>query len=392
MTFWFRISRPRLLNHVIDNVVRTREIICESSLLGVGNLYLFRSLASHRAPNTKTPHSRKRNCAARWSAGSLAAIGLMTLTGCGELPQTIMDPAGNDARLIRDLFIPILWIALAIFIAVEGFLVISMIKYRQRSDNDAIPVQTHGNTRLEIVWMVVPAIIVAVLAFMTFRTMAVQAEAPGDDALVVEVSGNQWWWEFNYPELGIVTANELYLPVGQEVDVRLSSDNVLHSFWLPKLAGKLDVVPGVINKMKFTPERIGEYFGQCAEFCGLAHAQMRMKAFVVAQADFDRWVQIQLSGASPELATSAGAQVFQANCAACHSIKGTTATFGQLGPELTAIGLRTTLGAGIIDHTPETMAEWIRDPSKIKPGVLMPTLDLSETDIDALVTYLENMR
>ncbi|SVD35520.1 uncharacterized protein METZ01_LOCUS388374, partial [marine metagenome] len=244
--------------------------------LGVGNLYLFRSLARYIAPNTEIPHSRRGIRTTCWLAGFLAIIGSMILTGCGELPQTIMDPAGNDARLIRDLFIPILWIALAIFIAVEGFLVVSMIKYRRRPGNDAIPVQTHGNARLEIVWMVVPALIVAVLAIMTFRAMAVQAEAPGDNALVVEVSGNQWWWEFNYPELGVVTANELYLPVGQEVDIRLSSDNVLHSFWLPKLAGKLDVVPGVTNKMKFTPEQIGEYFGQCAEFCGLAHAQMRM--------------------------------------------------------------------------------------------------------------------
>ena len=325
-------------------------------------------------------------------AGALAAVSALVLAGCGEVPQTIMDPAGDDGRLILDLLVPVLWIALVIFVLVEGFLVFSMIKYRHRPGNEDIPVQVHGDTRLEIIWMVVPALIVAVLAVMTFKTMAVQAEEPGSGALIVEVNANQWWWEFTYPGLGVVTANELYLPVGQEVDVRLSSNDVIHSFWLPRLAGKLDVVPGVVNRMKFTPEETGEYHGQCAEFCGIAHAQMRIKAIVVTPAEFDRWVEMQRTGADPALASSQGAQVFQAQCAACHSIQGTAATFGQIGPELTGIGARTTLGAGLVNHTPENLAAWIRDPSQLKPGVLMPALGLPEGDIEALVTYLESMR
>ena len=345
--------------------------------------------------------SWKRHGTVRYLAVTLAALGALALAGCGEVPQTIMDPAGNDARLILDLLLPIVWIALVILLSVAGWLVFSMIKYRYRPGNDGIPPQIHGNTRLEITWMAGSAFIVAVLAVMTFKTMAVQAEAPGSGAMVLEVTANQWWWEFTYPELGVVTANELYLPVGQEVDVRLTSNDVIHSFWFPQLAGKLDAVPGVVNRKNFVPEKLGVYPGQCAEFCGLAHGQMLMTAIVVSPAEFDQWVEMQLSDADPALAASPGAQVFLAHCAACHSIRGTAATFGQIGPELTGIGARTTLGAGIVRHTPKTLAEWIRDPSKLKPGVRMPTFGvadgdkpaaLTEDDIAALVTYLESMR
>ncbi len=364
------------------------------------DLYRLISPVNRNAGETKVPQ-RRRYRAVRFFAGFLAAVSSLVLSGCGELPQTIMEPAGDDARLILNLLVPILWIALVIFVAVVGFLVFSMIKFRYRPGNDDIPVQIHGNTRLEITWVAASAFIVVVLAVMTFRTMAVRAEAPGSGALIVEVTANQWWWEFTYPELDVVTANELYLPIGQEVDLRLASNDVIHSFWFPSLSGKQDVVPGTVTRLNFIPEKTGVYPGQCSEFCGLAHGQMRMLAFVVSPAEFDSWVEMQVTGADPALATSPGAQVFQTNCAACHSIRGTAATFGQIGPELTGIGARTTLGGGTVIHTPDTMAEWIRDPSQLKPGVLMPTLGvavgdvpavLSEDDIAALVTYLESMR
>jgi cytochrome c oxidase subunit 2 len=367
---------------------------------GVHDLYRLITLASRIAGKLNGTWWRRYG-AGRYLAVSLAAVGVVVLAGCGELPQTIMQPAGDDARIILDLLVPILWIALVILVAVVGFLVVSMVKYRYRPGNDGMPPQIHGNTRLEITWMTASALIVAVLAVMTFKTMSIRPEAPGPGALIVEVTANQWWWEFTYPELDVVTANELYLPIGQEVDLRLASNDVIHSFWFPSLSGKQDVVPGTVNRLSFVPEEIGVYPGQCAEFCGLAHGQMRMTAFVVSPAEFDRWVEMQQTGADPALATSPGAQVFQINCAACHSIRGTAAAFGQIGPELTGIGARTTLGAGVVNHTPETLAEWIRDPSQIKPGVLMPTLGvavddvpaaLSEDDITALVNYLEQMR
>ena len=322
----------------------------------------------------------------------MATGGLVLLSGCGELPQTIMQPAGDDARLIQNLFMPILWIALVIFVGIEGFLIFSMIVYRRRPGNEAIPEQIHGNNRVEALWMAIPAAIVLVLAVITFQTMAVQAEAPGEGALVVEVSAHQWWWEFSYPDLGVVTANELYLPIGQEVDLRLESEDVIHSFWIPKLAGKIDVVPGIENRKSFVTEQPGRYEGQCSEFCGIAHAQMRLVAFVVAPVEFEAWVEKQRAGASAEAAASAGAGVFAAKCSACHSIQGTAFTFGQIGPELTALGARQTLGAGIVANTPENLAAWIRDPSSVKPGVLMPTLGLAEDEITAVVTYLEDLR
>ncbi len=322
----------------------------------------------------------------------IAAIGLLLLTGCGELPQTITQPAGDDARLVQGLLMPILWIALVIFVAIEGFLIFSMVKYRRRPGNEEIPKQVHGDNRLEFVWTAIPAVIVLVIAVMTFKTMAIQAEAPDEGALVIEVSASQWWWEFSYPELGVVTANELYLPIGQEIDLRVRANDVIHSFWIPKLAGKIDVVPGVENRKTFVAEQLGRYQGQCSEFCGIAHAQMRLLAFVVTPVEFEEWAAKQLTGPSAEAAASAGAGVFAAQCAACHSIRGTAFTFGQIGPELTALGMRETLGAGTVANTPENLAAWIREPTAVKPGALMPALGLAEDDISAVVAYLEGLR
>ncbi len=344
------------------------------------------------APGVRNSDSRWRQRAARARLALIAATGLLLLTGCGELPQTIMQPAGDDARLVQGLLMPILWIALVIFVLIEGFLIFSMIKYRRRPGNEDIPKQVHGNNRLELLWTAIPAAIVLVIAVMTFKTMAVQAEAPGEGALVVEVSASQWWWEFSYPELGVVTANELYLPIGREIDLRVRANDVIHSFWIPKLAGKIDVVPGIENRMKFVAEKIGRYQGQCSEFCGIAHAQMRLLAFVVTTVEFEEWAEKQLTGPSAEAAASAGAGIFAAQCAACHSIQGTAFTFGQIGPELTGMGLRETLGAGTVANTPENLADWIREPTAVKPGALMPALGLVEDDISAVVAYLEGLR
>ncbi len=172
----------------------------------------------------------------------------------------------------------------------------------------------------------------------------------------------------------------------------MRANDVIHSFWIPKLAGKIDAVPGIENRMSFVAEQLGRYQGQCSEFCGIAHAQMRLLAFVVTPVEFEEWAARQLAPPDPAMASSAGAQVFMAQCAACHTIQGTAASFGQIGPELTGLGLRETLGAGTVANTPENLAAWIRDPTAVKPGSLMPAPGLAEDDIAAVVAYLEGLR
>lgn len=325
--------------------------------------------------------------------GVLAIALAVSIAGCGDVPQTIMDPAGDNARTTLDLFVPILWLSFAIFIGVEGFIVYSMIRFRYRKGNDGIPVQTHGNTKLELLWTAIPAVIVVILAVMTFRVIAVQAAEPAPDAVQVEVVGNQWWWEFYYPELGITTANELYLPVGRDAAFTLKSNDVIHSFWFPRISGKMDMVPGRTNKMRFRPEKTGEYDGQCTEFCGFAHAEMQMRLFVVEQEGFDAWVARQKASPSPstQIATRGGELVRTRGCAACHAIAGTDVQ-GQIGPELTAFGLRTTIGAGLVENTDENLAAWIRNPEAVKPGVKMPALGLNDEEIAAVVSYLKELK
>ncbi len=322
---------------------------------------------------------------------SLLVVSAAILAGCGELPQTIMDPAGDNARQTLDLFIIILVGAAIILLGVEGWLIYALIAYRRRAGNDAIPPQTHGNNKLEAVWTAVPTAIVIALAVITIRTISIQAAEPGPDALRVNVWGNQWWWEFEYPAEGVITANELYLVVDREVALTLQSNDVIHGFWIPKLSGKMDVVPGRVNGFKFTPEIVGVYEGQCTEFCGWAHADMRVKTHVVTQAEFDEWVAIQRRELTDEEKDSEAARLMVSKtCNACHAIRGTI-LLGQVGPELTAFGSRTVIGSNLIENTPANLRAWIQNPEQIKPGVLMPNLGLTPAEADTIATFLEGL-
>ena len=320
------------------------------------------------------------------------AASAFLLAGCGELPQTIMDPAGSNARQTLDLFIIVLIGAAIILVGVEGWIIYAMVAYRRRKGNDAIPRQVHGNKTLEVIWTAIPAAIVIALAVLTIRTISIQAAEPAPDALRVSVYGNQWWWEFEYPEQGITTANEIYLVVDREVALTLHSNDVIHGFWIPKLSGKMDVVPGRVNGFKFTPEIEGVYEGQCTEFCGWAHTDMRVKTHVVSQAEFDEWTAIQRTEPSAEAQESEGARLMVSKtCNACHAVRGTILQ-GQVGPELTAFGVRTVIGSNLIENTPQNLRAWIKDPAQIKPGVLMPTLGLTDAETDAIATFLEGLR
>ncbi|MGH2350349.1 MAG: cytochrome c oxidase subunit II, partial [Chloroflexota bacterium] len=211
--------------------------------------------------------------------------------------------------------------------------------------------------------------------------------------------GHQWWWEFQYPELGVTTANELHIPVGVPINLELESADVIHSFWVPHLAGKTDAIPGRVNRLWFLADEPGTYNGQCAEFCGIEHALMRMLVIAESQSEFDAWVRNERSipafAATPTAQDSLvtrGAQLFANGvCITCHTIRGTAAQ-GKVGPELTHVGSRQTIAANTLPNTPEGLERWLRNPQAVKPGNLMPNLNLSDEDIDALVAYLQSLK
>lgn len=335
--------------------------------------------------------------------GLLICVAVL-LSACGaELPATTLDPKGTHAQRIYDLLIPIFWTALGVFVVVEGLLIYSVLRFRQKP-GAAIPAQIHGNTRIEILWTLAPALILLVIAVLTFRTQALQSVRPAD-ALHIKVIGHQWWWEFQYPGLGpngspLVTANDLYIPVGRDVTLELTGADVIHSFWVPRLAGKTDAIPSKTNFLSFKAEQEGIYRGLCAEFCGEEHALMRFRVIAVAPETFQRWAQ-QLATPPPpptDEAAARGQQIFlssQKACIGCHAIAGTTAA-GVLGPNLTYFGSRETIAAGTLVNTPENLKRWLHNPAAVKPGNLMSTVikegTLSEQEINDLVAYLESMR
>ena len=348
----------------------------------------------------------------RRPALGLLVLGVGVWGGCaGEYPQTTFRPVTRFGELINELFASVFWWTLLVLVLVEVLLVFIVLRYRAREGSPA-PKPVHGHTGLEVAWTLGPAVIVAILAVATVRTVfAVQQPAP-EGALEVEVVGHQWWWEFRYPEYGVVTANDLYLPVGRPVHLKLRSADVVHSFWIPQLGGKRDVNPSPAgrdggtpryNHLVFEVTEPGEYLGQCAEFCGTSHAIMRLRAVAQEPAEFARWVASMRAGAAEpvdELARR-GREVFlRSPCIACHAVEGTPAR-GALGPSLTRFGARATVGAGVVPNTVENVERWITSPASLKPGVLMPGVreaggglpptGLSAEDVRAVAAYLTSL-
>ncbi|MGH7319469.1 MAG: cytochrome c oxidase subunit II [Candidatus Rokuibacteriota bacterium] len=333
--------------------------------------------------------------------GRLAVLSLSTLlAGCDLAASrtTTIVPRSDFAEESHRIFTLVLWVDVAIFLVVAGILVAAIVRFRER-DPATLPAQVSGNPKLEFTWTVLPAIILAVIAFPTvgaiFRTQA----APPANALRVRVIGHQWWWEFEYPDLGIRTASDLHLPAGQPVVLELGSNDVIHAFWVPQLGGKRDTLPGQTNRMLLTPTTPGEYPGQCAEFCGASHANMRHLAIVHAAAEFQAWVaRQQAPPAEPAEGSPAakGREVFlRSQCVGCHAIRGVSG--GGLGPDLTHFGSRRTIAGGmIVPKTPEEFAReltrWLRNPPAVKPGSLMPDLKLTDEQALALVAYLVSLK
>ena len=325
----------------------------------------------------------------------------------GDFPQNSLNPAGPQARQIDDLFWLVFWIATAVFVLVMAVLIYSIVRYRYREGRDRPVKQVHGNTRLEIVWTIIPAVILAAIAVPTLATIFdLRSEpSPEENALQVEVIGHQWWWEFRYPEYGFSTANEMHIPTGRPVYLSITSVDVIHSFWIPQLNGKRDAVPGRVAHLTIQADHPGVYLGQCAEFCGLAHADMRQRVFAHQEADFEAWAVTQAQPAviPTEGLAAEGWETFQTVCSACHAIDGTDAT-SQLAPNLTHFASRTSFGGATFDNTEEHLRAWLRNPSDLKPmrpdrndlaagRILgMPDFGLTEDQIDGLLALLGSLK
>jgi cytochrome c oxidase subunit 2 len=290
---------------------------------------------------------------------------------------------------IKALFDFILIMATIIFVVVEGLLVFAVLRFRNRPPETAV--QTHGNTRLEIAWTTAPAIILAVLLGFTLKTMGdVKALPTGSNVLNVKAIGHQWWWEFRYPDFNIITANELVVPLGAVVNVEVESVDVEHGFWAPELFGKVDAIPGYTTRVKFTPLSAGAYGGQCTQYCGTQHAQMRFTIQVKSGTDFQAWAAGQQAAAVPSQA--AGEQVFTSRCIACHTIQGVS-QLGQVGPNLTHLMSRSFIAGGILPNNAEQLAVWLTDPQQVKTDVKM-LLDppLTAQEVSDLVAYLTTLK
>ncbi|HKY47560.1 MAG TPA: cytochrome c oxidase subunit II [Acidimicrobiia bacterium] len=313
----------------------------------------------------------------------------MGLAGCRLSDDATIRPISDYGRQTQALYETVFGWTLGIFLVVELLLIFALWRYRRRADDPEVPEQVHGHTWLEIGWTLAPAAILLVIAIPTMSTIFRQQAPSPTDALQVTAVGHQWWWEFIYPELGFTTANELHVPRGRAVNLTLTSGDVIHSFWVPRLGGKRDLNPGSENTIVFTADSVGVFDGQCAEFCGTSHANMRMKLLVVEPSEFEAWADRQAQPARPD---SAGYQTFLASgCAACHAIDGTPAQ-GRIGPNLTHFGSRRTFASGLFPNEREPLAGWLRNPDSLKPGALMPDLNLSEERVASLLRLLEGLK
>jgi cytochrome c oxidase subunit 2 len=334
----------------------------------------------------------------------LALVLLVGLLAACDAPQTTTELAGDNNEELWAPYRVTLILAAIVFVVVLAATIGFSIWFRERPGRPAQ--QIHGNTRLEVIWTLIPVAIVAIIAVPTFDALFAIDQDPPDDALRVEAVGHQWWFEFKYlDEAGepvLTTANELHIPEDRAIAFDLRSVDVIHSFWVPAISGKVDMIPGHDNELSFTAleARPEPYLGQCVELCGLSHANMRFRVFVHTQEDFDTWFEEQQEEATSPAGQLAaqGEEIFlRSACIGCHTVRGTTAQ-GVLGPDLTHVGSRTTIAAGVLENNAENLARWITDSSDIKPGSLMPPMAqsaggaLTSEEIDAVAAYLLSLQ
>ena len=343
----------------------------------------------------------------RWALGNASFLFIATTFLFGrafaaEVPTNVTNifrPFSTPAQAIHEVSLLVLAICAGIFLVVGGLLAYTVVRFRWRpGDEGHEPPQIYGSNQLEFAWTVIPIVTVFVLFLATARTIYdVQGAAPPADALNVTVVGHQWWWEIRYPELGIITANELHVPVSESGKARptflkLESADVVHSFWVPQLAGKTDVIPNRENRMWIEPTQPGTYVGNCAEYCGMQHAHMMLRVIVHPAGDFEKWAAAQREPPVDDPQTRAGRDVFFATaCINCHAI-GDTKARGTFAPDLTHLMSRETLGAGTVPNTAEKLRAWVRDPQTIKEGCNMPNMQLTDNELNQIVAYLLTLK
>jgi cytochrome c oxidase subunit 2 len=319
-------------------------------------------------------------------------VGLTLLLGaCGsDSSPSMLDTKGQEARHLAGVWWLMFGLAAAVYLVVAGLILFAIVRGRRTVARESA---TNDNAFIVIGGLVVPLAILMIIAVVTVRTTT-EVRQPAAGAVRLDVIAHDWWWEVRYPDTGIVSANEIHVPVGRQVAVSIHTDDVIHSFWVPQLAGKLDAIPGQPNLLRFTAEKAGTYRGECAEFCGIQHANMNFLVVAESPDRFAQWEQTesQTAGLPTDDDTERGRLVFEReSCAGCHTIRGTSAV-GKIGPDLTHVGGRRTIGAGTVANTTANLADWISDSQSIKPGNRMPPIKLSAEDLRALVHYLQGQK
>jgi len=319
--------------------------------------------------------------------------------GGGISPTNIFAPDSTPANSLYHVSLFMLEVTGAIFVVVFSLLVYAVIKFRQRkNDDDFEPPQVYGSHQMELAWTVLPVLIVVVMFLSNAQVIhRVQDARRPEGAVDVTAVAHQFWWEYRYPQYGLVTSNELHVPVSDPRNptptfLALQSADVDHSFWVPRLAGKTDLIPNHPNSMWIDPQEPGLYLGQCAQYCGTQHAKMLLRVYVQSRADFDRWVHEQQQPAVSDPSVAEGRALFVAKaCFVCHSVRGTPAV-GQIGPDLTHVMSRDTLASGAVTNTPDNLRAWIRNPEAFKPGSRMPVTELTDKELDQITAYLLTLR
>jgi cytochrome c oxidase subunit 2 len=315
----------------------------------------------------------------------------------------IFQPQSRPAELILEPTYLVLLICFGIFAVVVAVLVYVLIKFRPRGPQDHLeePPQVYGSYNIEMAWTVIPCLIVFVLVLVSSRSIVeIQDQPMPEDAIKIRLIGHQWWWEVEYPDLGITTANEIHVPVSSKngpsrpTHLILESADVIHSFWVPQLAGKTDLVPNRVNHTWVEPYKTGVFIGNCAEYCGTQHANMLLRVIVQTPEDFEKWVanQKQLPTEPQDALAIEGKKDFYAlSCVNCHKIDASPAE-GVFGPDLTKFAVRQTLGAGVALNTAENLHDWLLNPDALKPGCYMPDMKLSPQQLSSLVAYLQTLK
>jgi cytochrome c oxidase subunit 2 len=305
----------------------------------------------------------------------------------------VFAPHSEYARSIASLSYGVLWTALGILLLVTGLVTYATYKFKA-GPGKKMPKPVYGNTKLEIAYTLGFVLILGTISVFSIRAMEISDPPTGEKPDNLLIVAHQWWWEVRYPSLGIVTANEIHIPIHQDEQLGFRSADVIHDFWVPELGRKMDIIPGIENKSWIAADNAGTYFGACAEYCGQEHAWMRIRVVAQTPETFAAWEKEQLAvPATPtEGEPGEGAKYFQElSCASCHTIRGTAAG-ARIGPDLTHVASRETLAAGRLDNTPANLAKWLLEPDLIKPGCHMPNLHLPRQQQDALVAYLETLR